>query len=347
MSSTPGGRSAESLVHLAFRLREFGVVAALAVIILVFSLTALNFFTFRNVQNVAINVAITLVVGIGEMMVILTRNIDLSVGAILGLSGYISLDLMLHHGLPQELVPLIAVAIGLVCGLANGLLVARIRIPAIIVTLATMSIFRGIVISYSRGYQLEGFKLGQSYLPIAQRIILDLPFLSWLSIAVAILGAIILRSSHWGRDLYALGSNPEAARLAGIPVTARLITAFAASGALAGLGGFMFVARWAGIAPTDGTGFEFVVISAAVIGGVNLFGGQGTVLAVVLGALVIGTLESGFTLLKMSEFLKIAFQGIAIIAAVTLDSFLTHRIGEMLRVRRRRQMLAVRHAQED
>ncbi len=337
--------SAQSLAQMAFRLREFGVVVALLLVIVFFATTATNFITVRNLQNVITNVAITTVVAIGVTMVILTRNIDLSVGSVLGVTSYLTTDLMVKYSLPDFAAPILAVGVGLFCGLLNGVLVAKVRIPAIIVTIATLSIYRGIIINYSGGLTVTAYQLGSSFVPYAQSVFLGLPFLTWVALAVALGGAVALRWTSWGRDLYAIGSNPEAARYAGIPVARRVMAAFAISGALAGLGGFMFAARFAAVTPVAGQGFEFVVISAAVIGGVNLFGGSGSILGVVLGALLIGTIENGFTLLKMSEFWKVAFQGVAIVAAVTLDSFLTQRLQEALRLRRRRQVLAARHGE--
>ena len=144
----------------------------------------------------------------------------------------------------------------------------------------------------------------------------------------------------WARDFYAIGSNPDAARLAGIRVGRRVLTAFAISGALAGLGGFMFAARFASVDAIAGRSFEFDVVTAVVIGGVNVFGGVGTVLGAVLGAILVATIANGFTLLKISEFWKIFFEGTAIVAAVTVDAVITQRLQEILRRRRRAALLA-------
>src|SRR5207244_5140877 len=166
------------------------------------------------------------------------------------------------------------------------------------------------------------------------------PALAWIALGVALIGAAVLRFASWGRDFYAVGSNPEAARFAGIPVGRRVLTAFAISGALAGLGGFMFAARFASVDAGAGSGFEFDVVTAVVIGGVNVFGGVGTVLGAVLGAILVATINNGFTLLKISEFWKIFFEGTAIVAAVTVDAVITQRLQEILRRRRRAALLA-------
>ena len=152
----------------------------------------------------------------------------------------------------------------------------------------------------------------------------------------------MLRWAPWARDFYAIGSNPDAARFAGIPTVRRVITAFAICGALAGLGGFMFAARFPTVDAVAAKNFELDVITAAVIGGVNVFGGAGTILGVVLGALLVETIQSGFTLLRISEFWRLFFNGFAIVVAVTIDALVTRRLQTALR-RRRAEVLAARH----
>lgn len=340
--------SPQTLAGAAFRLRELGIFAALLVSVLFFSLRAHGFATVGNWQDIATDVAIVVVVAVGETMVVLTRNIDLSVGSIVGLSAYLSAHaLAQHHGLPLVLVALYAMAIGLAGGLVNGLLVTVGRIPAIIATLATLSIYRGLVFEATHGQNVIAYQLPTSFLDFASHKPLGIPVLAWIAAAVALAGALALRFASWGRDLYSIGSNPEAARFAGIPVGRRVLLAFAVSGALAGLGGFLFAARFASVDAVGGTGFELDVVTAVVIGGVNVFGGSGTVLGAVLGALLVGTIQSGFTLLKLSEFWRIFFNGSAIVVAVTIDALVTHRLQEALRRRRRAEALAARHAEAD
>jgi rhamnose transport system permease protein len=338
--------SLHTLAVAAFRLRELGIAIALLVAIVVFSARSDAFLTTGNWRNIAVSVAAVVTVAVGQTMVVLTRNIDLSVGSVVGLSAFISADtLSAHNGLPIAAVAAIAIAVGLGCGLVNGLLVTVGRVPAIIATLGTLYIFRGLVHQVSGGSQVLAFELPTSFKAFALREVLGVPALAVIAIVVAVLGAVVLRWTHWGRDFYAIGSNPEAARLSGIPVARRVLLAFAICGALAGLGGFMFAARFANVSAASGSGFEFDVISAVVIGGVNVFGGVGTVLGAVLGALFIGVIENGFTLLKINEFWKTAFQGFAIVAAVTVDALVTQRLQEALRRRRRREARAAAHAE--
>jgi rhamnose transport system permease protein len=330
----------------ALRLRELGIAVALLVAFLVFSLRADAFLTTGNWRNISVSAAVVVAVAVGQTMVVLTRNIDLSVGSIVGLSAFISADtLSAHNGLPIAVVAGIAMSVGLVCGLFNGLLVTIGRVPAIIATLGTLYVFRGLVHQVSGGSQVLAFELPASFKEFALREVAGVPALTVIAIVVAVLGAVALRWTHWGRDFYAIGSNPEAAELSGIPVGRRVLLAFAISGTLAGLGGFMYASRFANVSAASGSGFEFDVISAVVIGGVNVFGGVGTVLGAVLGALFIAVIENGFTLLRINEFWKTAFQGFAIVAAVTVDALVTRRLQEALRQRRRREARAASHAE--
>jgi rhamnose transport system permease protein len=345
MKLDPRSVSPHTLATAAFRLRELGIFVALAAAILIFSVRAENFLTVSNWQNIATDVSMVVVAAVGQTMVVLTRNIDLSVGSIVGLSAYISADTLAgHQGTPLVMIALLAVAVGLACGIGNGLLVVVGRIPAIIATLATLAIYRGLTFEATGGGgdNISAFQLPGNFLDLAAQKPLGLPMLAWIALVVAVAGAATLRWAPWGRDLYAIGSNPDAARLAGIRVGRRVMTAFAISGACAGLCGFMFAARFASVDAIAGRGFELDVVTAVVIGGVNVFGGSGTILGAVLGAVLVGTIQDGFTLLKISEFWKIFFNGTAIVIAVTVDALITGRLQEVLRRRRRAELLAAR-----
>jgi rhamnose transport system permease protein len=337
----PRAVSPHTLASAAFRLREAGIFIALGVAVVFFWARANNFMTVANWQDIATDVALVGVLAVGQTMVILTRNIDLSVGSIVGLTAYLSSNTLAdHHGIPIAAIALMAIGIGLGLGLINGLLVTVGRIPAIIATIGTLAIYRGVLFEITGGQNVLAFELPDSFLDLAAKKPLGLPTLAWITLGVAILGAAVLRWAPWGRDFYAVGSNPEAARYAGIPVGRRVLTAFAISGALAGLGGFMFAARFASVDAVAGTNLELDAVTAVVIGGVNVFGGSGTVLGAVLGAVLVATIQDGFTLLKLSEFWKIFFNGTAIVVAVTIDALITQRLQELLRRRRRAELLA-------
>ena len=334
--------NAAELTGIIFRLREVGIFVALLVCIVIFSVKASNFFTVGNWQDIGTDVAMVAVVAVGETMVVLTRNIDLSVGSIVGVSSFIAANtLQHHHHANLLLVAILAALVGCACGLGNGLLVAYGKIPAIIATLATLAIYRGIDFELTNGENVLAANLPQNFLNFSSDTPLGVPVLAWIAIALAIVGAAILRWLPWARDFYAIGSNPEAARATGIPVARRLIAAFMLSGTLAGVGGFMFAARFGGVDATSGTSFEFMVVTAVVIGGVNVFGGSGSVLGAMLGALLVATIDNGFTLLRFSEFWKIFFEGAAIVVAVTVDALLNKRLQELLRRRRRPELTSL------
>lgn len=331
-----------SLLLTVFRLREFGVVIALVAIAAFFILQTDAFLSPRNLQNLAIQTSLVIIVGAGLTMVILTRNIDLSVGSIVGLTAYICVTaLSTYNDLPWYAISALAIGIGVICGLLNGVIVAVANIPAIIATLATLSIYRGIVFHFSSGRTISVYELSQTpLLQFSSLKFLEIPSLGIVAIVVAAISAVILSWTHWGRDFYAIGSNPDAARYAGIPVKQRVILAFTLSGALAGLGGLMFTSRFAAVTPTSASGFEFVVISAVVIGGVNVFGGSGTILGMVLGAILIKVIENGFTLLRISEFWRFALQGFVIVAAVAIDTYVTNQSQNILQRLRHQAIIA-------
>ena len=335
--------SPHGLAETAFRLRELGIFVAFALAVVFFSIRATNFATTGNWRDIATDVSIVIVVAVGETMVILTRNIDLSVGSIVGLTAYVSSNTLAdHHGMPLAATAALAMLVGLACGLGNGLLVAVGRIPAIIATLATLAIYRGVLFQVTHGQNVFASQLPQNFLDFAAKTPAGVPSLAWIAIGVALIGGAVLRWAPWARDFYAIGSNPDAARLAGIPTARRIMAAFAISGTLAGLGGFMFAARFASVDAIAGRGFELDVVTAVVIGGVNVFGGSGTVLGAVLGALLVATIQNGFTLLHISEFWKIFFNGAAIVVVVTIDALITQRLQEALRRRRRAELMASR-----
>ena len=338
----------ENLAAAAFRLREIGILVALGVAVLFFTARASNFLTADNWQDIAKDVAIVVVVGIGETMVILTRNIDLSVASMVGLCAFVTADtLAAHNDAPLILVALLAMGVGVLLGLVNGLLVTVGRVPAIIATLATLAIYRGLAFQVTNGEAISAFRLPDNFLDVAASKPAGVPTLAWIALGVALVGAAILRWAPWARDFYAIGSNPDAARVAGIHTGRRVVMAFVMCGALSGLGGFMWASRYPTVDAVSATDFELDVITAVVIGGVNVFGGSGSVLGVVLGAALVATIQNGFTLLHLSEFWKLFFNGFAIVVAVAINALVTHRVQDVLRRRRRAQVLTTRQLEAE
>jgi len=287
-----------------------------------------GFGTAGNLNSILNNSAAIAVVAVGEAFVIISRQIDLSVGAIVGVSAYI-IGLVVGHisGPAGPLVGvLLALAVGAVAGLGNAVLVERFRMPAIIATLATLSIYGGILFLISNGSQIYLSQLPRWLAGLYGSAWAGIGAFIWIAVICLIAGALLMRMTRFGRDLYAMGSNPEAARYLGIRSGVRTYEAFAACGAAAGLGGFLYVGQYGNIDATAGSGMELTVIAAAVIGGVSLFGGSGTPFGAVLGAVLLTELENILALLKISIFAQQTLQGAAIVLAVAVYAVVSRRL---------------------
>ena len=318
------------------RLRELSLLVVLAVAVFIFSLLIDNYIGGSFFNRVTTSVAITAILAAGQTIVILTRNIDLSVGSIVGVTAYVTGEyLHSHPGLAPVLAVAYAVAIGAGLGLLNGVLVAYARVPSIIVTLGTLAIFRTWLINHSDSKTITSDALPDW--------VVDLPNSTLVSfgefdIRTVVAGAVVLilvlqlllGGLKWGRWVYAVGSNPDAARQAALPVERVILGAFVASGALAGLAGFLFLSRFGTITVNAGNGLELQSVAAAVVGGVNIFGGSGTLVGSFLGAILINLLD--LSLLRvpgLSEFWRDAVLGTLILTAVAVDFVLGKRLGRL------------------
>ena len=331
----PAGTGARKLTERAFRIRESGIIVVLVVFVAVTASVQPRFLNITNIQFILVNTTVFALLALGETMVVISRNYDLSVGSVLGLSAYLSASLFGGHpGFPIPLAFLAGLGIGLGCGMLNGIMVAAGRVPSLVVTLATLYIFRGIDILIVGGKEVVApDSLPSAFLDIPKATVLGIPYLA-IAIAVVIgIGAYYLRSFRSGRELYAIGSNPEAARLAGIPVGRRVFVAFTVSGAIAGVAGVLWAAQYGTIDSTAGTGYELQVISAVVVGGVAIFGGSGSAVGAALGALLLNTISSALYVLGISPFWNQAIFGFLLLLAITLDRFISVRLTAALRVR--------------
>jgi rhamnose transport system permease protein len=323
------------LVNLIGRIRELSLLAVLAVIVLLVGVQEPRFATAGNVRQILLSVAILAIVAVGQTIVVITRNVDLSVGSMVGLTAYLTADLLAQRpGLPLLLVCVLGCLLGGVMGTVNGLLVTVGRVPAIVATLGTLYMFRGVDFVIAGGKQVNAADVPRRFLDLATGSVAGVPRLILFAAAVTALGAVALRFTRSGRQLYGIGSNPEAARLAGIRAGRLVFAAFAVCGLLCGLAGVLWGARFATVDARAATGLELLVVAAVVVGGVNIFGGSGTVLGAVLGAILLGTIENGLTLLRLSQFWLQAINGAAILAAVTADSLITRRVQRILLRRR-------------
>ena len=330
----PAGAGARKLTERAFRVRESGIIVVLAVFVAVTASIQPRFLNITEIQFILVNTTVFALLALGETMVVISRNYDLSVGSVLGLSAYLSASLFgQHQGIPIVVVFLTGLGIGLACGLANGIMVSAGRVPSLVVTLATLYIVRGVDILIVGGKEVVASSLPAGFLDIPKATVLGIPD---LAIAIAVVtgaGAYYLRSFRSGRELYAIGSNPEAARLAGIPVGRRVLVAFVCSGAIAGVAGVLWAAQYGTVDSTAGTGYELQVISAVVVGGVAIFGGSGSAVGAALGALLLNTISSALYVLGISPFWDQAIWGFLLLLAVTIDRSISVRLTTALRVR--------------
>ena len=314
------------------RVRELGIGVAIIVVFGVTTLTNHDFAGANSVQQLLTGAALIALLGVGETMVVVTRNVDLSVGSVVGFSAYLVGDLFAHHpGMPVVLGFVVGIAIGAAIGAVNGIVTTVSRVPSLVVTLAMLYIIRGIDGMVVNGHTIDPDKIPAALTAVGYQTVIGIP---WLAIIVALVVAVAgyaMRSFRASRDLYAIGSNPEAAALAGIPAGRRVFTAFTLSGALAGLAGVLFLALHAQIDVTGGTGYELTVISAVVVGGVAIFGGSGTVLGAALGALLLNTINQALVAARISAFWDEAIAGALLLATIAFDRWLSLRMARSLR----------------
>jgi ribose transport system permease protein len=302
--------------------RESGGLVVLLVAVGALTLASNEFLTGGNLSNLARQVAIFGIIAVGQLLVILTAGIDLSVGSVLGLSGAVTAQLLVA-GMVAPVAILVGLGIGGALGVANGLLVTRFKLPPFIATLGMLGIARGVVLVITDAKTVQGNGLPDAFQSIANGTILGVPNLLIIAVAVTVAVWFMLTRTVFGRYIYAVGSNPESARLAGVPVATVTVAVYAISGLLAGLGGVLLTSRLGAGIPTAGTGFELNAIAACVIGGASLFGAKGSALGAAAGALIMGVLNNGGNLLAINAFyLQIAI-GILILVAVGFDQMNT------------------------
>jgi rhamnose transport system permease protein len=337
----PGGPTKEArgaqLTHRLFLARELGILLALGLLLAVTTLRNPGFLSGQSVRDLLLGATILVVLAVGQTLVIITRNVDLSVGSILGLVAFATGKLFLGApGTPVILAVLAGVLIGAVCGAINGGLVAAARVPALVITLGTLYVFRGVDYAWAAGEQINAANMPAGFLRLGTASILGIPALAIIAVVVLVAAGLYLRWYRSGRELYAIGSQPDAARLSGIPVGKRVFAAFAANGALAGLAGVLYAARFGTVDANAGLGIELQVIAAVVVGGVAIFGGSGTVYGAALGALLLTTIGSSLAVLRINPFWQQAVVGALILAAIGLDRALAVRMASRLRERKAR-----------
>lgn len=314
------------------RLRELPVAIALVVLVVATAVINPRFLTPQSVKDLLLNATIVLILAVGQAIVIITRNVDLSVGSILGLSGFLTGTLFATvPGIPIPLVFVAGILLGTLLGAINGLLVTLAGVPALVITLGTLYVYRGINNAWAGGREYFSGDRPESFGNLSVDTVLGFPIITLIALAVLVALAIFLAATRSGRDFYAIGSDPLAATLFGIPVRRRVMTAFLINGALAGLGGVLYASRFSSVGATTGTGLELDVVAAAVVGGVAIFGGSGTVVGAAIGALLLTTITSSLTAVRVDKFWQQAVVGVLILAAIIIDRIASLRTARRLR----------------
>lgn len=291
------------------------ILAALAIIAARFP----AFVSPSSLANVFNDTAPLMILVIGQMIVILTKCIDLSVAATLALCGMVA-ALMNGAGVPLALILCAVLLLGAALGAVNGLLIWKAGIPAIVVTLGTMTIFRGTIFLMTAGKWVNAHEMTDGFKALPRTVLWGLPVMSWIAIAVIMIFAIVLSRTPLGRAFYAVGGNPHAAVYAGINVGRTQFWAFVISGLLAGLTGYLWIARYAVAYVDIAGGFELDVVAACVIGGIAIAGGAGTIWGAILGALFLGVIKNALPVVGISPFWQMAISGTAIVVAVVFNA---------------------------
>lgn len=272
-----------------------------------------------NLSNVFNDTAPLMILAVGQMIVILTKCIDLSVAANLALTGMVA-AILNGMGVPLALIVPAAVGLGLILGMINGLLVWKAGIPSIVVTLGTMTIYRGVIFLMTDGKWINAHEMTAAFKALPRIDVLGLPVMGWTAIAILLAFGVLLSRTVLGRSFYAVGGNPHAAVYAGIDVGRTQFAAFAISGALAGLTGYLWVSRYAVAYVDVAGGFELDVVAACVIGGISIAGGVGTVTGLFLGCIFLGIIKNALPVIGVSPFWQMAISGSAIILAVAFNA---------------------------
>ena len=319
-----GVRRAEILL----RAREIGIVIVLVAVFGITTLKNHNFANSHSIEQLLSGASLIALLAVGQTLVVVTRNVDLSVGSVLGLSAYcVGVVYRNHPGTPVIVAFAIGIGIGLIVGAINGLITTVTRVPSLVVTLAMLYIVRGVDAKIVNAKQIDPTTIPRAFQKVGyETVIGPIP---WLTVIVGVVVLVVgysMRSFRAGRDLYAIGSNPDAAALAGVPTGKRVFTAFLISGGLAGLGGALFLAQFATVNATGGTGYELNVVAAVVVGGVAIFGGSGTVYGAALGALLLNTINQALVASQVSQFWSQAVAGTLLVAAITFDRWLSLRV---------------------
>lgn len=335
-TSTEQIASKKTIASSMMRFREVGMLLFIVVFSIFVQIRNKSFLTLENMNDMLTNTAILSILVIGMMLVIVTRGIDLSIGATLALSGMITAQTVSAF---PELHPIIALllgtVIGIVCGSVLGLLIARFKILPIIATLGMMNIFRGLTFTVSGGSWVSAHQMPRSFISIATSSVFGINTLIFIAIIIYIISFYFVNHTRTGRQIYAVGSNPEAAEISGIHKGKILWLVYAIMGGLSGLAGVLWVAKFASAQGDTAMGYELTVIAACVLGGVSIAGGTGKISGIIMGAILLGMLNNALPLLNVSPFWQMAIQGSVILIAVVANALVKRGVDRNYLLRRK------------
>lgn len=325
--SSNQSRKKFNLLDIFTRFREVGIIVFILILVVAVTLRAPSFLTLNNLTDVLMNISILVIVAMAQTMVILTKGIDLSVSSMIGLVGMmVAFVLRANPDFPVVFSILLGLGLGAILGLFNALVITLGNVPPIIATLGTLSIYRGLIFYYSQGTWINSFELPQSIKLLSKGRALGLPNLIYIALLIAIIVFVFLRYTRLGRNIYAVGSNPDAAEFAGIRPQRIKFIVYLLSGIISGFAAVLWISRFESAQTNTALGFELQTVTAAVVGGVSTSGGVGTIPGVLLGALLLGIIQNALTLIRISPFWQLAAQGLLIIIAVISDKLLSRRI---------------------
>jgi rhamnose transport system permease protein len=309
------------------RFREAGLSVFIVVLVAAVTLRTTDFLRPSNIQLILLNISVLVIVALAQTMVILTKSIDLSVASMIGLVAMMVAAVVKENpGMPMFLAIVLGLALGAVLGLINGIIISYGKVPPIIATLGTLSIYRGLVFFYSSGTWVNSYELPDSFKSLSKGTPLGLPNMVIWAIVVAVIVYYFLNYTRAGRDIYAVGSNRTAAELSGIRAQRIVIMVYILSGIACGLAAVLWASRYESAQTNTALGYELETVAAAVVGGVSISGGVGRVPGVLLGALLLGIIENSLTLVGISPFWQLAAQGLLILIAVVSDNLISRRV---------------------
>jgi rhamnose transport system permease protein len=319
--------SRNGLLWTLIRFREAGISLFILILVVAVTLRAPSFLTVDNFNDILLNISILAIVALAQTMVIITHGIDLSVSSMIGLVGMmVAFVVKENPEMPVLLSIVLGMALGSVLGTFNGLIITFGKVPPIIATLGTLSIYRGLVFFYSQGTWINSFELPANFKSLSKGTPLGLPNMVIIAILVAVIVYYFLNYTRTGRDTFAVGSNPDAAQFAGIRKQRITFLVYLISGLLSGLAAVLWVSRFESAQTNTALGFELQTVAASVVGGVSISGGVGTVTGVLLGALLLGIIQNSLTLIRISPFWQLAAQGLLILIAVISDKWILSRV---------------------